>query len=282
MRPTIILAAVVTTIVAGDGDVDRSRVAAQSPTSATRGVPRFRVDPRWPKIPNAWQFGQVSSVSVDAQDHVWILQRPGTLGPEERTKAAPPVLEFTAEGTFVRAWGGPAKGYEWPSSEHGIHVDAQGFVWIGGNGTNDHQILKFTKDGTFVMQIGKAGRSKGNADSENLNQPADAFVHAATNELFVADGYGNRRIIVFDADTGKYKRMWGAFGKTPTDDPPNPAPADGDPNGASQFVQPVHAARVSKDGLVYVSDRGGKRVQVFRLDGTYLTQVFIGRRVQGS
>ena len=108
VRLTIILAAVVTTIVAGDGDVDRSRVAAQGPTSATRGVPRFRVDPAWPKIPNAWQFGQVSSVSVDAQDHVWILQRPGTLGPEERTKAAPPVLEFTAEGTFVRAWGGPA------------------------------------------------------------------------------------------------------------------------------------------------------------------------------
>lgn len=240
-------------------------------------APAFRVDPSWPQIPATWQLGQVSSVSVDSDDHVWILQRPGTLDPNEKSKAAPPVIEFTPEGRVARSWGGPGAGYEWPSSEHGIHVDPKGFVWIGGNGTNDHQILKFTKDGKLVMQIGRAGKSRGNADTENLNQPADAFVHEATNELFVADGYGNRRVIVFDADTGRFKRMWGAFGNRPTDDPPNPAPADADPAGASQFVQPVHAARVSKDGLVYVSDRGGKRVQVFRLDGTYVGQVFIGR-----
>ena len=239
--------------------------------------PVFRVDPSWPQIPDKWQFGQVASVAVDDDDHVWVLQRPGTLGADEKSKAAPPVIEFTAEGKVARAWGGPGAGYDWPSSEHGIYVDPKGFVWVGGNGTHDHQILKFTRDGRFVMQIGRAGMSRGNADVENLNQPADAFVHAATNELFVADGYGNRRIIVFDADTGRFKRMWGAFGNTPTDAAPNPAPADADPRGASQFVQPVHAARVSKDGLVYVSDRGGKRVQVFRLDGTYVTQVFIGR-----
>lgn len=249
-------------------------VLAQTPT---RDVPAFRVDPSWPTIPNHWQFGQVASVSVDAQDHVWVLQRPGTLDAGEKSRAAPPVLEFTAEGRFVQAWGGPGSGYEWPNSEHGIYVDPKGFVWIGGNGTNDHQILKFSKDGRFVMQIGRAGQSKGNGDTGNLNQPADTFVHAATNELFVADGYGNRRVIVFDADTGRFKRMWGAFGNRPTDDAPNPAPADADPRGAPQFVQPVHAARVSNDGLVYVSDRGGKRVQVFRLDGTYVSQVFIGR-----
>ena len=242
-----------------------------------RAVPAFRVDPAWPTIPNNWQFGQVASVSVDAQDHVWILQRPATLDAAEKARAAPPVIEFTAEGRFVKAWGGPGQGYEWPGSEHGIYVDPKGFVWVGGNGTNDHQILKFTRDGKFVMQIGRAGKSRGNSDTENLNQPADTFVHSPTNELVVADGYGNRRIIVFDADTGKFKRMWGAFGNRPSDDPPNPAPADADPKGASQFVQPVHAARVSKDGLVYVSDRGGKRVQVFRLDGTYVSQVFIGR-----
>jgi DNA-binding beta-propeller fold protein YncE len=244
---------------------------------AQQSVPTFRVDPSWPQVPAKWQFGQVASVSVDADDHVWILQRPGTLGAEEKSKAAPPVIEFTPEGKVARAWGGPGAGYEWPSSEHGIYVDPKGFVWIGGNGTNDHQILKFTKDGRFVMQIGRAGKSRGNSDTENLNQPADTFVHTPTNELVVADGYGNRRIIVFDADTGKFKRMWGAFGNRPSDDPPNPAPADAQPEGAPQFVQPVHAARVSKDGFVYVSDRGGKRVQVFRLDGTYVSQVFIGR-----
>jgi hypothetical protein len=249
----------------------------QGPPPPPREVPAFQVDSAWPTIPNNWQFGQVASVSIDAQDHVWVLQRPGTLRPEERPRAAPPVLEFDASGTLVQAWGGPGLGYEWPSSEHGVYVDPAGYVWIGGNGTRDHHVLKFTKAGKFVMQIGRAGQSTGNADTRNLNQPADTFVHTKTNELLVADGYGNRRVIVFDATTGAFKRMWGAFGNVPTDDPPNPALPDADERGAPQFVQPVHAARVSNDGLVYVSDRGGKRVQVFRLDGTYVTQVFIGR-----
>ncbi len=240
-------------------------------------APKFQADPTWPKVPSNWQFGQVASVAVDAQDHVWVLQRPATLDPAEKSKAAPPLVEFDQAGTVVQAWGGPGVGYEWPSSEHGVYVDPKGFVWIGGNGAKDHQILKFTKAGKFVMQIGRAGQSKGNADTTNLNQPADAFVYAKTNELFVADGYGNRRVIVFDADTGAFKRTWGAFGNVPTDDQPNPALPDGDERGASQFVQPVHAARVSNDGLVYVSDRGGKRVQVFSLDGKYIAQTFIGR-----
>ena len=261
------------------GVVGLDEIGAQTPTVApsVTDAPKFRVDPAWPTIPNNWQFGQVASVSVDMRDHVWVLQRPGTLAPAEKSRAAPPVIEFDAAGTFVQAWGGPGPGYEWPESEHGINVDLKGFVWIGGNGAKDHHILKFTKSGKFVMQIGRAGRSKGNADTENLNQPADTFVYAKTNELFVADGYGNRRVAVFDAETGKFKRMWGAFGNVPTDAPPNPALADADEKGAPQFVQPVHATRVSNDGLVYVSDRGGKRVQVFTLEGKYLSQVFIGR-----
>ena len=245
--------------------------------SPPRLVPMFQVDPAWPTVPNNWQLGQVASVAVDAQDHVWVLQRPGTLSPEEQGRAAPPLLEFDAAGHLVQAWGGPGEGYQWPSSEHGVYVDPNGYVWIGGNGDNDHQILKFTKTGTFVMQIGRAGRSQGNGDTQNLNRPADIFVYARTNEVFVADGYGNRRVIVFDADTGSFRRMWGAFGNEPSDAEPDPALPDAEERGASQFVQPVHAARVSDDGLVYVSDRGGKRVQVFELDGTYVTQVFIGR-----
>jgi len=293
MRPTVtrtvtraITASVVLAcVVIGPGQRVVETVAAQSRPSAAREVPKFQVDPAWPKIPNNWQFGQVASVSIDAQDHVWVLQRPGTLPPEEKSRAAPPLLEFDAAGNFIQAWGGtgqgtgqqPAQQYEWPSSEHGVYVDPKGFVWIGGNGDNDNQILKFTKAGKFVMQIGRAGQSKGNADTQNLRQPADTFVYAKTNELFVADGYGNRRVIVFDADTGKFKRMWGAFGNVPSDAPPDPALPDADVQGAPQFVQPVHAARVSNDGLVYVSDRGGKRVQVFTLDGKYVAQVFIGR-----
>ena len=196
---------------------------------------------------------------------------------EEQERAAPPVLEFDQAGNLVQAWGGPGEGYEWPMSEHGVYVDSKGYVWSGGNGESDHQILKFTRAGEFVMQIGRAGQSQGNSDTQNLNRPADAFVHADTNELVVADGYGNRRVIVFDADTGSFKRMWGAFGNAPSDEAPDPALPDEDEQGAPQFVQPVHAARVSDDGFVYVSDRGGKRVQVFTLEGTYVTQVFIGR-----
>ena len=258
------------------GETPEGATAPAEPSMAL-AVPTFQVDPAWPTISNDWQFGQVASVAVDAEDHVWILQRPGTLNPEEQERAAPPVLEFDQAGNFVQAWGGPAEGYDWPSTEHGVHVDPNGYVWVGGNGETDNQILKFTKAGEFVMQIGQAGLSQGNNDTENLNRPADAFVHADTNELFVADGYGNRRVIVFDADTGDFKRMWGAFGNVPTDGAPDLAMADADEQGAPQFVQPVHAARVSRDGFVYVSDRGGKRVQVFTLDGTYVDQVFIGR-----
>ena len=258
--------------------VERTAGAQARPASASgREVPKFKVDPGWLKVPSKWILGIVSSSAVDAQDHVWVLQRPLTLAPEEKPKVAPPVLEFDAAGNFIQAWGGPGQGYEWPNSEHGVYVDPKGFVWVGGNGAKDNHVLKFTKAGKFVMQIGRAGQSKGNADTQNLNQPADTFVYAKTNELFVADGYGNRRVIVFDADTGRFKRMWGAFGNVPTDGPPNPALPDADANGAPQFVQPVHAARVSNDGLVYVSDRGGKRVQVFTLDGKYVAQVFIGR-----
>lgn len=175
--------------------------------------------------------------------------------------------------SLCRAW--PGDGYDWPEIEHGVYVDARGFVWIGGNGKNDHQLLRFTRDGKFVMQIGKKGQSKGNKDTQNVNQAADTFYYAKTNELIVADGYGNKRIIVFDADTGAFKRMWGAFGNELLDDVPPPKvpeasriPASMETGrGPEQFVRPVHAARVSNDGLIYVSDRGGKRVQVFTLEG---------------
>ena len=241
-------------------------------------APKFKVEPSWPKVPSQWTLGIVSSTAIDEQDHLWVLQRPRTLTPAEKPRTAPAVLEFDAEGNFIQAWGGPGEGYNWPESEHGIYVDPKGFVWIGGQGEED-QLLKFTKAGKFVMQIGRPGHKKTNQDTENVWKPADVFVHTATNELFVADGYGNKRVIVFDADSGAFKRMWGAFGNVPSDEPPaeGPAPQPMGPDGSLQFVSPVHAIKVSKDGLVYVGDRGGRRVQVFSLDGKYVSQVFIGR-----
>jgi len=259
-------------------------VMAQTPQ--LREVPRFEVDPSWPKLPSKWVWGQVSSVSIDEDGNAWILQRPSTVRADQKDKAAPPILVFDEAGNFIKAWGGPGEGFDWPETEHGIYVDPKGFVWIGGNGRTDNHLLKFTKDGKFVMQIGKKGASKGNKDTQNVNQAADTFLYSPTNELFVADGYGNRRVIVFDADTGAFKRMWGAFGTEPLDNVAAPAKVPEDQripakeltdDGPAQFVQPVHAVRVSNDGLVYVSDRGGKRVQVFTLAGKYVTQVFIDR-----
>jgi DNA-binding beta-propeller fold protein YncE len=254
-------------------------------------TPTFVVDPSWPKIPNDWILGITSGLAIDAENNIWVLQRPRTLAPEDAAHAAPPVLVFDTAGDFIKGWGGDGAEYEWPGTEHGIFVDHNDYVWIAGSGPGDDQILKFTTDGDFVMQIGHAGRSRGNTDTLNVNRAADVYVYPPTNELFVADGYGNRRVIVFDAETGRYKRMWGAFGNPPTDPPPSPGGRGGRGRGggaaaaadteadraASQNFDLVHGVRVSNDGLVYVSDRGGMRFQVFTIDGEYVTQVMVGR-----
>jgi hypothetical protein len=246
-----------------------------------RSLPTFEVERGWPQVPPKWKLGDASSFAVDAQDRVWLLHRPRTLvKPEDAAMAAPAVVVFDSSGTFVTAWGGAGAGYEWPQREHGIHVDAGGSVWITGNNcpTNgvaglepvaDDQILKFTQDGKFLLQIGHSNQSQGNADTMNVHRAADVWVHPATNELFVADGYGNHRVIVFDARSGAFKRLWGAFGRTPVD-------ADycetGPPANPDAFTT-VHAIRVAKDGMVYVADRENRRVQAFRSDGTFVKEL---------
>ncbi len=271
---------IVTVILAGLALVSVTSVTAQRPADGL--VPKFKVDPFWPKpLPNRWLLGQVSGVAVDAKDHVWIVQRPRTLTEDERGATltpprsvccvpAPPVIEFDAEGTLVQAWGGPGPGYDWPANEHGIFVDHTGHVWLAGNGEKDHHLLKFTRDGRFVMQIGKPGASHGDGDTHNLNRPADTRVDPVTNDLFVADGYGNHRVIVFDAATGAYKRHWGAHGRPP-----------GDP-GVKAFGNPVHCVRISRDGLVYVCDRRNNRIQVFRKDGAFVGEFSVAPDTRGG
>ena len=248
-------------------------------------IPTFRVDPDWPQVPEQWRLGDVSSVAIDAAGNAWLLHRPRTLPPEEAYMAAPAVIGFDSEGQFLNAWGGDGEGYEWPQREHGLHIDYQDHAWLGGNNCParnlpgleplfDDQLLKFTLDGEFVMQIGRANMSRGNADSENLHEPADAFVHPPTNEIFVADGYGNHRVAVYDADSGEFKRMWGAFSNAPVDkdDCPN-VPVDVQPGPGPQQFSIVHAIRVSNDGMVYVADRENRRVQVFTLEGQFVDQI---------
>jgi hypothetical protein len=261
---------------------------AQSPSRAPATVvPKLLVDPFWPKpLPNNWLLGQVSGVAVDARDHVWIVQRPRSLSDRERGAeqnpplgkccvAAPPVLVFDQAGNLVRAWGGPGAGYEWPESEHGIFVDATDSVWLAGNGDADAQILKFTLDGRFLLQIGRSGASQGSNDTRNLGSPADLFVDVPAREVYVADGYRNRRVVVFDSETGAYKRHWGAYGNRPSDEP-TPAYDPARPP-LQQFGNPVHCVRPTREGLVYVCDRVNDRVQIFRKDGTFVSEAFFER-----
>ncbi|HEX4998588.1 MAG TPA: hypothetical protein VFY29_10185, partial [Terriglobia bacterium] len=255
-------------------------------------APRFEVDPLWPRpLPNHWVIGSAVGVAVDAQDHVWIVHRPDSFDPAEIYAAAdppaasccvpaPPVLEFDSDGRLLNSWGGPGTGYEWPVSNHGITIDYKGNVWIAGNGPDDAQALKFTKSGKFLLQIGHEGQSGGSNDPANLGRPAKVFVDAATNEAYIADGYGNRRVIVYDADTGQYKRHWGAYGNRPDDTDLGNYDPDAPP--ARQFRNPVHCVDMSRDGLLYVCDRTNDRIQVFRKDGTFVKEGFIAPRTLGG
>src|SRR5262245_10145337 len=251
-------------------------------------APRFEVDPLWPKpLPNHWLLGSTIGVDVDAQDHVWIVHRSSaTLDANERAaeanppiaeccKGAPPVLEFDQAGNLVRSWGGPGPGYEWPQSNHGITVDGKGYVWVGGNGATDGQVLKFTKEGKFVKQFGFAYANARSIDTWAFRQAAKIFVDDAKNEAIISDGYGNHRVIVIDAETGAFKRMWGAYGNKPSDENLGPYKPDAPP--AQQFRNPVHCAMISKDNIMYVCDRQNNRIQVFTPEGKYIKEQFYAK-----
>ena len=257
-----------------------SGALAQSARAET--IPRFQPEPYWPKpLPDNWILGQVSGIAVDRNDHIWIVHRPATLLDDEKgaqqnppttkcCKSAPPVLKFDAEGNLLASWGGPGPGHSWVKNEHGLHVDAAGNVWVGGNNEGD-QILQFAPDGKFLQQVGKDDGTKGSMSTTRLGRPAHMVTDDAANEIYVADGYGNRRIIVFDLKTGAYKRHWGAYGtKTPIDDKlPAYSPAA---EPSKSFHNPVHCVRLSNDGLVYVCDRTNDRIQVFRKDGSFVKE----------
>ena len=297
----VCIAAVVVFVL---GASARRHVAAQGAKQA----PIFEVDPLWPKpLPNHWVTGSTIGLSVDAQDNVWTIHRPNTV--EDNFKAAdikvgdargrddeaqpgapgapasagsrpigkccsvaPPVLVYDQAGTLVKSWGGPGQGYDWPDSNHGITVDQKGNVWLAGNGQKDTQVLKFSGAGKFLFQLGKHGVHNGSNDIENFWQPTKIYEDVSAGEMYISDGYGNRRVIVFDTESGKYKRHWGAYGDKPSDER---MPAYSPGGTPSKQFNTVHCVIVSRDGLVYVCDRVNDRIQVFRKDGTFVKEVFI-------
>jgi hypothetical protein len=285
----VALAAGIATLGIGQAVLQQHADAQGSSVTA----PVYEVDPLWPKpLPNNWLLGWTIGTWVDEQDHVWVIHRgAGGLHNNERgaelnppiaecCRTAPPVLVYDQDGGLVRSWGGPGEGYEWPQSNHGIHVDYKGNVWIGGNGEKDAHILKFTKDGKFLMQVGKFGQGKGSNDPENFGRVAKIWVDPKTNEAYIADGYGNKRVAVLDADTGKMKRYWGAYGNKPDDAAQGPYDPKAPPQ--QQFRNPVHCIERANDGLVYVCDRQHDRLQVFTTEGKFVKEAFFARNTLGS
>jgi len=304
----LIAGAALATIVVGLGVW---RPGVKEARAGKSNAPTFTVDWKWPKaLPHRWLVGQVAGVAVDRHDRIWIIQRPRTLTEDEAGAEtgrsdccyrAPSVMQFDRDGNLLRAWGGPndpgflttkcvaAQGCEWPNNEHGIFVDHNDYVWLAGNGGGDHQVLKFTKDGTFVMQIGKAGLTGGsNATTGGRNgtpllgNPADIEVDPTNNEAYISDGYMNKRVLVVDGNTGLYRRHWGAYGRPPNDADPTVAGPYVPGQRPTSFRNPVHCTRIAKDGLVYVCDRVNDRIQVFTRSGVFQKEYFVETDTLGN
>ena len=290
-RRSLTLATALLAVLAALG---AAQAALQSAADAhTVEAPIFEVDPLWPMpLPDNWLLGSAIGVGVDSRDHVYVIHRRESLNARteagaaadpptgECCIAAPNILEFDPEGNLVSSWGGPGAGYDWPASNHGLSIDHMDNIWIGGNGARDSHILKFTRDGRFLLQVGTAGQDVNSTSTENFGRVAKIAFDAARNEAYVADGYGNKRVAVIDMNSGAIKRFWGAYGNIPSDE--NLGPYDPDAPPAQQFRNPVHCAEPTHDGLVYVCDRPNNRIQVFRRDGEFVKETFIAPRTLGD
>jgi hypothetical protein len=291
-RRNLVIAATLVTAIGGLAFAQNAlQVAADQQTVE---VPLFEVDPLWPKpLPNHWILGMAIGVGIDSRDHVYIVHR-GLSSLDERTEAgaatdpptgecclpAPPVLEFDPAGNLMNSWGGPGEGYTWPNSNHGIALDHMDNVWIGGNGQGDSHVVKFARDGRFLLEIGVPGQEPNSNALDHFGRVAKISFDSEVNEAYFADGYSNRRVAVIDMNDGSIKRYWGAYGNRPDDtnigryDPDAPLP--------QQFRTPVHCAEPAHDGLVYVCDRPNNRIQVFNEDGTFVKERQIAPRTLGD
>jgi DNA-binding beta-propeller fold protein YncE len=274
--------------------LDTPSMAASQIISASASpnrVPQFSVDPTWPTFPDTWLIGQVSGLAVDKQDNIWLLQRPNSLSRIDLGLAqspptalccepAPHVIQLSPQGKVMTAWGGPEitptidGQNQWPALVHGLHVDDKNTIWLGGNGSGDHQVLNFTATGKFIQAIGQRGKTGGNHSQGYLGNPADIATDNTTNKVLIADGYVNKRIVAFDADDHHFDQYWGAYGADPDtatrqgDFDVSQATANAATNSteANTFGDIIHCVTQSSDGRIYVCDRKNNRLQVFRFD----------------
>lgn len=259
----------------------------QEQTREGVAVPRFMVDAAWPRIPETLLLGQVAGIAVDANDSVWAVHRPHSLTETDTglarnpptalcCQAAPPVVHFTNNGTYLGGFGGPDSAptidgiTQWPQSLHGISVDAEGMLWFGGNGNDDHVVLKYTPDGKFLRAFGRRGQTNGNADPALLGNPSD--VNSVDGRIYVSDGYTNRRLIGFNEGADRAFSIWGAYGEPPAqrirqgafDQSQATHQAEGAPDPhARELGSIVHCSVPSGDGQLYLCDRVNNRAQVF-------------------
>jgi hypothetical protein len=254
-------------------------VKAQSGQQAVN-APKFEVDPFWPKpLPDRWVTGEVGGVCVDAQDHVFIATR-GNLTPKEHNMATatPPMIEFDPDGNVVNAWGNRDL---MPKVLHGCFVDYQENVWIAGN--HDGIVQKYSHDGSkMLLQIGTKGKfdsSDGtdprsdsslppatlmNSSHEFLSSPTNVTVDPTNGDVYIADGYTNRRLVVFDRE-GHFLRQWGRQGTL----------AEVDAGVGGVFLREVHCVVIGNDGFVYVCDRYGNRIEVFDKMGNFQRNILV-------
>src|SRR5262245_59223592 len=261
---------------------------AQQVAPALKGVPQFTADPKWPVLPDGFTWGQVIGIFADSKGHVW-------------TSSRGRISEWDPQGKLLQSWDARGPDGNW-STIHGLFVDHNGFVWT--NARESNLTVKFTRTGQVAMVIGKYNQTGGSNDTALMGRPSEIWVDPADNEVFVADGYGNRRIIVFDGATGRYLRHWGAYGKPPID-PPRPSGAaqggQGAPSGQggqgqagrgapdqtvpaappTQFAIP-HGIVGSRDGLLYLADRANNRIQVFRQNGEFVREKVLRPKCGGE
>ncbi|MYD86886.1 MAG: hypothetical protein F4Y14_12345 [Acidobacteria bacterium] len=288
VRPAIATCAVLLLTVSQPLDETAAETSAGG-GSQSASVPTFEVDPFWPReLPADWLLGNVVGVATDSSDNVWIIHRPNSQRGGEHT---PPVIAFAPAGNVIHAWGSPGDGYDWGTQTHGIHVDHEDNVWVGFGGglpydlstratTDNAHVLKFTPEGEFLLQIGDFGRgTEGSGSTEFLGQPTDVFVDPASDEVYISDGYTNRRLIVFDANRGEYRRHWSAYGNPPDDGLQPRFSRDGPL--PQQFNTP-HCVGRAADGRVYVCDRGNQRLQVFEPDGTFVAEALIAAELRNG